>query len=50
MGAMAILFLKWRFPMEIGSNKRLVFMISPVELLLFGSLLNTLPVFAKAVD
>lgn len=29
MGAIAILFLKCRFPMEIGSNNLLGFMVSP---------------------
>jgi hypothetical protein len=38
MGARAILFLKWRFPMESGSNNLRVFMGFPLEILLFASL------------
>jgi hypothetical protein len=34
MGARAILFFKWRFPMESGSNNLLVFMASPFVSLL----------------
>jgi hypothetical protein len=37
MGARAILFLKWRFPMESGSSNLLGFMGSPEEILLIDS-------------